>query len=144
MPVSDTTPAMIVSDLRPTMQRVSLWKEFRFEAAHRLPNLPVGHKCGRLHGHSFCVEVHVEGPVDSRTGMLVDYAEIKAAFGELDEQLDHRYLNQLPGLENPTSENIVCWIWQHLKPRLPQLRRLVLRETCTVGCVYEGPEVDDS
>jgi 6-pyruvoyltetrahydropterin/6-carboxytetrahydropterin synthase len=130
---------MVVSDLRPAAQIVSLWKEFRFEAAHLLPHVPPGHKCGRLHGHSFYVEVYVAGVVDEQTGMLVDYADIKAAFAELDDQLDHRYLNELPGLENPTSENIVCWIWQRLKPSLPQLCRLVLRETCTVGCIYEGP-----
>jgi 6-pyruvoyl tetrahydropterin synthase/QueD family protein len=138
--VSEVRPSMIISDLRPGAQVVSLWKEFRFEAAHLLPHVPPGHKCGRLHGHSFCVEVHVEGSVDPQTGMLVDYADIKGAFAALDEQLDHRYLNELPGLENPTSENIVCWIWQRLKPSLPLLCRLVLRETCTVGCVYEGPQ----
>lgn len=121
---------------------VSLWKEFRFEAAHLLPNMPEGHKCGRLHGHSFHLEVHLEGAVDPHTGMLVDYADIKAAFKPLEEQLDHRYLNEVSGLENPTSENIVRWIWDRLKPVLPELSRLVLRETCTVGCVYEGPEVD--
>jgi 6-pyruvoyl tetrahydropterin synthase/QueD family protein len=143
VPVSGASPTMVVSDRRAAAQVVSLWKEFRFEAAHLLPHVPHGHKCGRLHGHSFCVEVHVEGPVDVHTGMLIDYADIKSAFAELDEQLDHRYLNELPGLDNPTSENIVCWIWQRLKPSLPQLRRLVLRETCTVGCVYEGLRADE-
>lgn len=139
MPLSDVSTGMTISDLRATAQVVALWKEFRFEAAHLLPNMPPGHKCGRLHGHSFHLEVHVEGPVEPKTGMLVDYAEIKDAFTQLDKQLDHRYLNELPGLDNPTSENIVCWIWERLKPALPQLRRLVLRETCTVGCIYEGP-----
>jgi 6-pyruvoyltetrahydropterin/6-carboxytetrahydropterin synthase len=75
--------------------------------------------------------------------MLVDYADIKQAFLPLEEQLDHRYLNDLPGLDNPTSENIVHWIWERLRPTLPQLQRLVLRETCTVGCVYEGPDEDE-
>src|SRR4051794_23994362 len=102
---------------------VSLWKEFRFEAAHRLPNVPDGHKCARLHGHSFVVEVHVRGRVDPHTGMLVDYADIKSAFALLDDHLDHRYLNEIPGLENPTSENIVRWIWEHLAPALPELNR---------------------
>jgi 6-pyruvoyltetrahydropterin/6-carboxytetrahydropterin synthase len=123
-----------------SVQTVSLWKEFRFEAAHRLPNVPTGHKCARLHGHSFRLEVHLDGGVDPQTGMLVDYADIKAAFDPLHDQLDHHYLNEIPGLENPTSENIVCWVWERLKPALPELSRLVLRETCTVGCVYEGPE----
>jgi 6-pyruvoyl-tetrahydropterin synthase len=86
--------------------------------------------------------VHLDGPVDPHTGMLVDYGEIKALFAPLEDQLDHRYLNEIPGLENPTSENIVFWIWERLKPVLPQLSRLVLRETCTVGCVYDGPKDD--
>lgn len=119
---------------------VSLWKEFRFEAAHRLPNMPEGHKCARLHGHSFHLEVHLEGRVDAHTGMLVDYADIKSAFKPLEDLLDHHYLNDVPGLENPTSENLVRWIWERLKPELPELSRLVLRETCTVGCVYDGPD----
>ncbi len=119
---------------------VSLWKEFRFEAAHQLPNMPPGHKCTRLHGHSFQLEVHLQGPVDPQTGLLVDYADIKAAFSPLHQQLDHHYLNEIPGLANPTSENIARWIWERLSPTLPQLSRLVLRETCTVGCVYDGPQ----
>ena len=122
-----------------TAHTVTLWKEFRFEAAHRLPNMPEGHKCARLHGHSFHLEVHLRGPVDGHTGMLVDYADIKSAFRPLEEQLDHHYLNDIEGLENPTSENLVRWIWDALKPTLPVLSRLVLRETCTVGCVYDGP-----
>lgn len=126
-----------------TVRTVSLWKEFSFEAAHRLPNVPAGHKCARLHGHSFRLEVYLDGPVDPRTGMLVDYADIKAAFEPLHQQLDHHYLNEIPGLENPTSENVVCWVWARLKPSLPELSRLVLRETCTVGCVYDGPQRTD-
>jgi 6-pyruvoyltetrahydropterin/6-carboxytetrahydropterin synthase len=119
---------------------VVLWSEFRFEAAHLLPNMPAGHKCTRLHGHSFRLEVHVEGPIDQHRGMLMDYADIKQAFAPFQEQLDHRYLNDIAELENPTSENILVWIWRHLKPVLPSLQRLVLHETCTVGCSYEGPD----
>lgn len=138
MSVSQVTRTVDIATSRQAAQIVSLWKEFRFEAAHVLPHMPPGHKCGRLHGHSFHLEVHLEGPVDNDTGMLLDYADIKQAFAPLESQLDHRYLNDLPGLENPTSENIVRWIWERLKPTLPHLSRLVLRETCTVGCVYEG------
>jgi queuosine biosynthesis protein QueD len=137
----ESTWTPVVSDERDrAAHTVSLWKEFRFEAAHRLPNMPPEHKCARLHGHSFHLEVHLEGEVDRHTGMLVDYADIKAAFKPLEAQLDHHYLNEVPGLENPTSENIVRWVWDALKPALPQLSRLVLRETCTVGCVYCGPQ----
>jgi len=128
---------------RASAHAVTLWKEFRFEAAHRLPNMPPEHKCARLHGHSFHLEIHLTGTVDRHTGMLVDYADIKSSFKPLEDQLDHHYLNDVPGLENPTSENIVRWIWDRLKPELPELSRLVLRETCTVGCVYDGPGADE-
>jgi 6-pyruvoyltetrahydropterin/6-carboxytetrahydropterin synthase len=139
-----TIPEISVSDSRGSAAHtVSLWKEIRFEAAHRLPYVPDGHKGARLHGHSFVLEVHIEGPVDPTTGMLLDYADIKSALAPLETQLDHHYLNEIEGLENPTSENIVRWVWERLRPNLPQLRRLVLRETCTVGCAYDGPREDD-
>lgn len=118
--------------------RVELRKTFQFEAAHRLPRLPRAHKCRRLHGHSFKVEVVVAGECDPRPGWLVDYADIAAAFKPLWEKLDHRYLNEIPGLENPTSENLAAWIWKRLKPRLPQLTEIVVAETCTARCVYRG------
>lgn len=117
---------------------MTLFKVFTIEAAHRLPNVPPDHKCARLHGHSFRLEVHVRGPVDPQTGWVLDFADIKAAFQPLYEQLDHRYLNEIEGLENPTSENLARWLWERLHPRLPGLRRIVVQETCTVGCIYEG------
>ena len=116
-----------------------LHKTFQIEAAHRLPNVPEGHKCARVHGHSFEIEVHVSGPVDERLGWVMDFADVKAAFQPLFDQLDHYYLNDVDGLENPTSERLAEWIWQRLKPRLPLLDRVVVRETCTAGCVYRGP-----
>lgn len=119
--------------------RTRLVKDFRFEAAHRLPRVPEGHKCARLHGHSFRIEVEVVGEVDPEMGWVVDYADIKRAFSPLHDALDHRYLNEIEGLENPTSEILVAWIWERLAPRLPGLARLVLHETCTSRCVYEGP-----
>jgi 6-pyruvoyltetrahydropterin/6-carboxytetrahydropterin synthase len=134
---------IVIAARRASTHAVTLWKEFRFEAAHRLPNMPAEHKCARLHGHSFHLEVHLAGNVDPHTGMLVDYGDIKAAFKPLEDRLDHHYLNEIPGLENPPSENLVRWIWEQLKPDLPELSRLVLRETCTVGCVYDGPEDDE-
>jgi 6-pyruvoyltetrahydropterin/6-carboxytetrahydropterin synthase len=117
-----------------------IFKEFTFEAAHRLPNVPPGHKCSRLHGHSFRVELHVRGSVDPQLGWIMDFADIKTAFQPLHEQLDHNFLNEIEGLWNPTSENLAKWIWSHLKPRLPLLSKVVVRETCTSGCVYCGPE----
>jgi 6-pyruvoyltetrahydropterin/6-carboxytetrahydropterin synthase len=113
-------------------------KTFSLEAAHRLPNVPVGHKCARLHGHSFRVEVHVEGPLDPQLGWVMDFAELKSAFAPLFEQLDHNCLNDVAGLENPTSENLARWVWIRLKPRLPMLSRVVIHETCTSACSYAG------
>lgn len=118
--------------------RVRLVKDFRFEAAHLLPKVPVGHKCARLHGHSFRVDVEVEGEVDDDLGWLIDYAEIADAFAPLREQLDHHYLNEVEGLENPTSEILAKWIWDRMKPALPVLRRIVVHETCTSRCMYDG------
>ena len=118
---------------------MEIFKEFRFEAAHRLPNVPEGHKCARLHGHSFRVEVHVRGEVDEKLGWVRDFSDIKKAFEPLHEQLDHRYLNEIPGLENPTSEVLAQWIWQKLEPALSGLSLIVVRETCTSGAAYRGP-----
>lgn len=118
--------------------RVRLQKEFGFEAAHRLPQVPEGHKCARLHGHSFRVTVEVEGEVDPERGWLVDYAEIKAATAPVREQLDHHYLNEIEGLENPTSEVLAAWLWDRIRPALPSLCRIVVAETCTSACIYEG------
>ena len=119
---------------------MEIWKEFGFEAAHRLPNVPEGHQCARLHGHSFRVAVHVRGPLDPTLGWVMDFAELKAAWRPLDEALDHRYLNDVAGLENPTSEVLARWIWARLAPTLPRLSQVVVRETCTSGCVYRGED----
>lgn len=117
---------------------VSLIREFTFEAAHRLPFAPEGHKCRRLHGHSFRVEVVCEGQVDPATGWLLDFAEIKRAFDPLHEQLDHHYLNEVEGLDNPTAENLARWIWSRLKPSLPLLAQVTIAETCSAKCVFRG------
>ena len=117
---------------------MEIFKEFHFEAAHRLPNVPEGHKCARLHGHSFLVRLSVEGPVGDESGWVMDFGDLKAAFKPILNQLDHYYLNDIEGLENPTSENIARWIWQRLKPSLPQLCAVEIRETCTSGCIYRG------
>ncbi len=117
---------------------MEIYKEFSIEAAHRLPNLPPDHKCSRLHGHSFHVRICVEGEVNKKTGWVMDFAEIKAAYKPLFQQLDHHYLNEIDGLENPTSENLAKWIWDRLKPRLPALSKVIVKETCTSGCVYTG------
>jgi 6-pyruvoyltetrahydropterin/6-carboxytetrahydropterin synthase len=118
--------------------KMELRKTFQFEAAHRLPRLPKAHKCRRLHGHSFVVELAVAGECDARLGWLMDYADISAAFKPLWRKLDHRYLNEISGLENPTSEILAAWIWRRLKPKLPLLTEVVVAETCQSRCVYRG------
>jgi len=117
---------------------MEIFKEFTFESAHHLPNVPEGHKCRRLHGHSFRVRLAVEGDLDPVTGWVMDFADIKAAFEPILKRLDHYYLNEIPGLENPTSEVIAKWIWAELKPKLPLLSEVKLWETCTAGCTYRG------
>ena len=119
-------------------EATEIFKVFTIEAAHHLPYVPSGHKCSRLHGHSFQIEVHVRGPIDPKCGWIVDFADIKGAFKAIEDQIDHRYLNEVEGLENPTSENIARWVWHRLKSSLPALSRIVVRETCTSGCIYYG------
>jgi 6-pyruvoyltetrahydropterin/6-carboxytetrahydropterin synthase len=118
--------------------RIELRKTIPFEAAHCLPCLPDNHKCRRLHGHSFQAEIVVSGECNPKFGWLMDYAEISRIVKPWWEKLDHHYLNEVPGLENPTSENIARWLWDHLKPRLPLLTEIVVAETCTARCVYRG------
>lgn len=109
-----------------------------FDAAHRLPNLPAGHKCGNLHGHTFQIEVHLSGETDAHTGWVLDFAEVKRAARPHVDLLDHAYLNDIPGLENPTCENLAQWFWARLKPALPGLARIVVRETPASGAAYAG------
>ncbi|HBK57500.1 MAG TPA: 6-carboxytetrahydropterin synthase QueD [Xanthomonadales bacterium] len=121
---------------------MDIFKIFTLEIAHRLPNVPDGHKCARLHGHSLRVEIRVTGTPDPHTGWVMDFADIKAAFRPLFEQLDHHYLNDIPGLENPTSEIIARWLWQRLQPALPGLSEVIVHETCTAGARYRGDPQD--
>ena len=118
---------------------MEIFKSFRIEAAHRLPGLPEGHKCWRLHGHSFRIDVHVRGVIDARRGWVMDFADVGAAFRPIFDDLDHHYLNDIPGLENPTSERLAQYVWGRLAGVLPGLSRVVIHETCTSGCAYEGP-----
>ena len=119
--------------------RVRLIRSFGFEAAHWLPTFPDGHKCRRLHGHSYRVEVVVEGEVPPESGYLLDYGDIQKVIDPVRDQLDHRCLNDVEGLENPTSEVLAGWLWQRLAPGLPLLAEIVVEETCTSRCAYRGP-----
>ncbi len=117
---------------------MEIFKEFTFEAAHRLPNVPEGHKCARLHGHSYHVSLFLKGQVGENSGWVMDFGDLKKHFKPIYDRIDHRYLNDIPGLENPTSENLARWIWAELKPALPLLSKIQVRETCTSGCIYTG------
>lgn len=115
---------------------MEIFREFTFEAAHRLPNVPEGHKCARLHGHSYKIIVHVAGPVDPELGWVMDFGDIKQIVNPVVDRLDHYYLNEIPGLENPTSEILARWMWDEIVESLPGLNAITVRETCTSGCTY--------
>ena len=116
-----------------------IYKDFHFESAHRLPNVPEGHKCARLHGHSFQLRVTVSGDAPPPLNWVMDFSDIKSVVKPIVDQLDHYYLNEIPGLENPTSERVCEWIWEKLQPNLPNLYSIEIKETCTSGCIYKGP-----
>jgi 6-pyruvoyltetrahydropterin/6-carboxytetrahydropterin synthase len=117
---------------------VELKKEFRFEAAHRLPRVPPGHKCARVHGHSYKVELHAEGKVDPESGWLVDYAVLDDAWAGLYARLDHRMLNDIAGLENSTCEVLAAYIWDAVRPAVPVLSAVTVWETPDASCTYRG------
>ncbi len=118
--------------------RAEIVKTLTFEAAHRLPNVPPGHKCARLHGHSFRIEIRIGGDVDPHLGWVRDFSDVKDAFAPLMAVLDHHYLNEVPGLDNPTSENLAHWIWTRLADQLPGLLEVTVHETCTSRATYRG------
>ncbi len=120
------------------LMSVTLTKLFHFEAAHTLPNVPPDHQCARMHGHSYKVEISLTGPVDPASGWLMDHAEISRLVKPLIGELDHRYLNDIPGLENPTFEQLAIWLWRKLKPSLPGLSEIAIHETPTSRCLYRG------
>lgn len=117
---------------------MKITQAFTFEAAHRLPNVPKTHRCFRMHGHSYRIELTLEGPVDPTSGFVVDFFDVEAAFGPLLERLDHHCLNDIDGLENPTAEHIAIWIWQRVKPLLPQVCSVRVFETPQCWAEYEG------
>ena len=118
--------------------KAELVKTFRFEAAHSLSGVPEGHKCRRLHGHSYRIDIHVAGDVDPQTGMVMDFGEIKRVVGGLLDTLDHRNLNEIAGLENSTSENMGKYLWDRIVPEIPQLAAVVVWESDTSRCIYRG------
>ncbi|MCC5830292.1 MAG: 6-carboxytetrahydropterin synthase QueD [Phycisphaeraceae bacterium] len=119
--------------------QITLTKTFTFDSAHWLPTFPEGHKCRRMHGHSFHVDVLVAGDVNPEAGYLIDYGDIKRVVGPIIDSLDHRVLNEIEGLENPTAEMLCVWLYERIKPQLPLLDRIRVRETCTSEAEYTGP-----
>ena len=117
---------------------VELTKEYRFEAAHSLPRVPPGHKCSRIHGHSYKVELAVEGPVDPATGWLIDFGVIDDAWADLHARFDHHNLNEVPGLENSTCENIAVYVFRAVRKTVPQLSAVTIWETGDSKCSYRG------
>ncbi len=117
---------------------MEIYKEFSIEAAHSLPNVPKGHKCARLHGHSFKIRLYVEGVPNEENGWIIDYADIAKAFEPSRKILDHSHLNEIEGLNNPTSENLAIWVWNRIVSDFPKLSKVEVKETCTSGCIYQG------
>jgi len=114
-------------------KKVIIWKDFTFESSHYLPNVPQGHKCGRMHGHNFTIRVELSGTPGEGTGWVLDFADIKKVVDPIIKMIDHSVLNDYAGLENPTSENLALWLWGRIKPALPELSAIEVHETCTSG-----------
>ena len=117
---------------------MQIYKEFSFDSAHFLPNVPEGHKCKNMHGHTYRLKVVIEGEPDPVFGWIMDFKQLKDAVNPVIERLDHKLINDVKGLENPTAENITIWIWKQIKPLLPLLSRIELFETSTTGVIYSG------
>jgi 6-pyruvoyltetrahydropterin/6-carboxytetrahydropterin synthase len=117
---------------------MEIYKEFAFDSAHFLPNVPDGHKCKNMHGHTYRLRVCIKGEPDPHLGWLMDFKDLKDIVCKVTDQLDHKLINDVPGLENPTAENITIWIWKQIRPLLPLLSRIELYETPTTGVIYAG------
>ena len=120
------------------MNRMEIYKEFSFDSAHFLPHVPDGHKCRNMHGHTYRLRVYIKGAIDPHLGWIMDFKELKDALSGVIDQLDHKLINDIPGLQNPTAENITVWIWKQIQPLLPQLSKIELYETPTTGVIYSG------
>ncbi len=117
---------------------MEIYKDFSFDSAHFLPNVPKEHKCRQMHGHTYTLRVYIKGEPDNKIGWIMDFKEIKNVIAPIIDQLDHKLLNDIEGLENPTAENISLWLWKRIKSALPSLNRIELKETATTGVIYNG------
>ena len=120
------------------MPKMKIYKEFKFDSAHFLPNVPPDHKCANMHGHTYMIEIHVEDELDPKLGWVLDYNDLRQVVEPLVDQLDHKVLNDIDGLENPTAEHIALWFWNQIKPNLNQLVQVVVKENPTNVCIYSG------
>lgn len=115
-----------------------IYKTFSFDSAHYLPYVPAGHKCGGMHGHTYTLKVFLSGTPDRETGWILDYTDIKNGVRPIIDLLDHKLLNEIPGLENPTAEQLSIWLWKKIKPIFSELSKIELNETPGTGVIYEG------
>lgn len=115
-----------------------IYKQFSFDSAHFLPHVPEGHKCGNMHGHTYLLTVFIEGKPEEKSGWIIDYGDLKKVIKPIIDELDHHLLNEIPGLENPTSENLSIWLWNKIKPLVSGLKKIELKETPSSGVIYEG------
>ncbi len=123
---------------------IEIFREFVLESARRLPNLPANHPCAVMHGHTFRIQIHIQGPIQPETGWVMDFSELDSHVQTLRGELDHRVLNEVAGLENPTTELLARWIWQRLQPSVPGLSRIVIQENPNSGCVYTGESLSNN
>ena len=121
-----------------------VYKKFNIESARSIPNLPKTHPCHHIHGHSFKIIISVKGPVNKQNGFVTDFQDIDDAFSPFKKELDHSYLNDIEGLQNPTSENICIWIWNKIQSSLPNIYKIEIKETDSTGCIYKGERNDKS
>jgi 6-pyruvoyltetrahydropterin/6-carboxytetrahydropterin synthase len=117
---------------------MTIFKQFTFDSAHFLPNVPDGHKCKGIHGHTYKLTLFLDGPLEANLGWVADFGEVKAAANTVIALIDHKLLNEIKGLENPTCELLAIWLWRQMKPAIPMLKLIELYETPTSGTIYEG------
>lgn len=120
------------------LSSMQIFKQFTFDSAHFLPNVPDGHKCKETHGHTYRLTVYIDGELDNKLGWVMDFSDMKKVIDPVIQSIDHKMLNNIPGLENPTCEIIAVWLWNKIKPGIPQLTKIELHETPTSGVIYQG------
>lgn len=116
--------------------KFELKQHFQIESARFLPHLPKSHPCSRVHGHSFKIVLTLVGGLDPQIGWVIDYNDIQSLVKPIFDELDHKVLNEVPGLENPTSELLAKWIYDRVIAKLPILTKVMVAETPATECSY--------